>query len=303
MKRNLADLRQGAYAHPVCKCACYVCGVNAKEFEQALLELSMTTRAPLTRANISFYTGVPARQAEKWLDELLREAVVEIDTDDEGEIIYNVTGAKRPETGPTSLTRCSGCQRITGSGSRCSHCGELLDNRLRALKAEVDRERSLSPSTRRPSTGSAGQARREARSPSDPVSLRSMDMARMLSDLERFRRDLGKPAVADEKNIVVAGVLGLFGPLGWFYAGSQREAGIALFAVLLAAKLLPLFLFVPLATLLAPISALVSVLYAWQYNRTGERARLFLEPSSDAASDSDSDDDLGRGRPRSAGRR
>lgn len=269
--------------------------MNAKEFEQAVLELAMTTRAPLSRANISFYTGVPARQAEKWLDELLREAIVEIDTDDDGEIVYNVTGAKRPEQGATSLTRCAACQRVTASGSRCSHCGEYLDTRLRALKAEVDRERgvSITPTSRRAGRG----ASRDDKRGGEGSALRPLDMARVLSDIERFRRDLGKPSVADEKNVIVAGVLGLFGPLGWFYAGSQREAGIALVAVLLAAKLLPLFVFVPLATLLAPLSALVSVLYAWQYNRTGERASLFLEPR-EGGTGGDSDGDLSGGRSR-----
>ncbi len=284
--------------------------MNAKEFEQAVLELAMTTRAPLSRANISFYTGVPARQAEKWLDELLRDAIVEIDTDDDGEIIYNVTGAKRPENGATSLTRCGGCQRVTGSGSRCAHCGEYLDTRLRALKAEVDRERgvgSAAPLSRRvsPGSGKGTGGRRDSTGSSDLSPLRPLDTARLLSEFERFRRDLRKPAVADEKNVAVAGVLGLFGPLGWFYAGSQREAGIALVAVLIAAKLLPLFVFVPLVTLLAPLSALVSVLYAWQYNRTGERTDLFLEPRSPSHPDADEDEDAGptSRRPRRPGRR
>lgn len=274
--------------------------MNAKEFERAVLELAMTTRAPLSRANISFYTGVPAKQAEKWLDELLRDAIVEIDTDDDGEIVYNVTGAKRPEQGATSLSRCASCQRVTGTGSRCGHCGDYLDTRLRALKAEVDRERGSRP---QPSSSRRVSAEQDERRASDLSPMRPLDMARVLADVERFRRDLGKPAVADEKNVIVAGILGLFGPLGWFYAGSQREAGIALIAVLVAAKLLPLFVFAPLLTLLAPISALVSVLYAWQYNRTGERASLFLEPRPPSANEADDDPDRAGGRPRRSRRR
>lgn len=269
--------------------------MNAKEFEQALLELAMTTRAPLSRANISFFTGVPAKQAEKWLDELLREAVVEIDTDDDGEIVYNVTGAKRPEGGATALTRCAACQRVTEAGSRCSHCHEYLDNRLRALKAEVERERALtptSPSRRSPPSSSdgrgsrgrtGGSAGRRGQSP--------LDLARVLSDIERFRRDLGKPAVADEKNVVVAGILGLFGPLGWFYAGPAREAALGLVVFILAAKLLPTLLFAPLLTLFLPLSAFLSVLYAWQYNRSGERIGLFLDSGTTPAEGSDADDD------------
>lgn len=267
----------------------------------------MTTRAPLSRANISFYTGVPAKQAEKWLDELLREAIVEIDTDDDGEIVYNVTGAKRPEGGSTALARCAACQRVTGAGSRCGHCGEYLDNRLRALKAEVDRERGLTttrPSRRSPpssderrDSGDRGSARRGGTSP--------LDLARVLSDIERFRRDLGKPAVADEKNVVVAGVLGLFGPLGWFYAGPHREAAVGLVVFLLAWKLLPALLFAPLLLLFLPISAFLSVLYAWGYNRSGERTGLFLDggsAGSERGADSDDDDSAGPRRPGRHGR-
>lgn len=283
--------------------------MNAKEFEQALLELAMTTRAPLSRANISFYTGVPAKQAEKWLDALLVDAIVEIDTDDDGEIIYNVTGAKRPEGGATSLARCGACQRVTGTGSRCSHCGEYLDNRLRSLKAEVDRERAQANPTslaRRspPSSREGREGRGRGTGSSGGRGTSPLDLARVLSDIERFRRDIGKPAVADEKNVVVAGVLGLFGPLGWFYAGPAREAAVGLVVFLVAAKLLPALLFVPLLTLFLPLSAFLSVLYAWQYNRSGERTSLFLEQagSTNDSSDDDSDDEPRSRRPGRHGR-
>ena len=64
--------------------------VKPSEFEQAVLELAMTTRVPLTRANILFYSGASAKQAEKWLDEMLGSGLVEFDSDDNGEIFYTV---------------------------------------------------------------------------------------------------------------------------------------------------------------------------------------------------------------------
>ncbi|HRI51981.1 MAG TPA: hypothetical protein PLW65_17525, partial [Pseudomonadota bacterium] len=78
----------------------------------------MTTRVPLTRANILFYTGVGTKQAEKWLDEMLGSGLIEFDSDDSGEIFYTVCGAKRPPGGATQLTRCSACRRATGAGTR-----------------------------------------------------------------------------------------------------------------------------------------------------------------------------------------
>jgi hypothetical protein len=77
--------------------------VNQAEFEHAVLRLWMTTRVPLTRANLQFYTGVERRQLDKWLDEMTRDGTVELDSDDQGEIVYTVPGAERSPTGPTDV--------------------------------------------------------------------------------------------------------------------------------------------------------------------------------------------------------
>jgi hypothetical protein len=215
--------------------------VKPKEFEQSVLELAMTTRVPLTRANLVFYSGVAAKQADKYLDNMVRDGLLEFDSDDNGDLLYTVTGAQRPTSGPTQLTRCSACQRPTVTGTRCTRCGRLLDAQLRALKEDVDR---------------AGTA---------------LDIYRRGSDLLR------PDGPADEKNLVVAGFLGLFGPLGWFYAAPTREAGVATLAFLVAAKLLPGLLLYPLLSLFVPISALLGAMYAWRYNRTGRRSSLFFE--------------------------
>jgi hypothetical protein len=73
------------------------------DFEQSVLTLWMTTRVPLTRANVQFYTGADRRQMERWLDEMLKAGALEFDSDDAGEILYTVPGADRPSDGPTNL--------------------------------------------------------------------------------------------------------------------------------------------------------------------------------------------------------
>ena len=265
--------------------------------------MAMTTRVPLSRANILFYTGVASRDAEKLLDGLLRDGVLEIDSDDDGELLYTVSGAKRPSNGSTELLRCSACQRVTGAASCCARCGQYLDSRLRALKEEVDRERGTGGGRRGGSApsgppvidfgdgddgraGGDGGASRGSRSLLDGrLRLRnpSGDVLQMVRDLERFRRDGYKPAVADEKNVAVGGFLGLFGPLGWFYAAPHREAGLAAAVFFVAASILPRIVFIPLLTLLLPVSVLIGVLYAWQYNRSGQRTGLFLDGPEDGA--------------------
>ncbi len=82
----------------------------------------------------------------------------------------------------------------------------------------------------------------------------------------------------DEKSIVASGGLSLvLGPLGWLYAAPLREAvpGVAIYVGLCA--LLPSFLLMPALGVIAPISGLAGVYYAWRHNQTGERTGLFSD--------------------------
>jgi hypothetical protein len=215
--------------------------VKPKDFEQAVLELAMTTRVPLTRANIVFYSGVGAKQTDKWLDEMVGNGLLEFDSDDAGEMIYKVCGAQRPAGGATQLSRCSACQKATGAGSRCTRCGKLLDPQLRALKDEVDR---------------AGSA---------------LTVFRQGSNL------LSQSGQVGDKNLVIGGLLGLLGPVGWFYAAPMKEAAIGSLLFILAYKLLPAILLYPAMGLLTPLFVLLGAMYAYRYNRSGQRTSLFLD--------------------------
>ena len=50
-------------------------------FEQRVLEVWVTTRVPLTRANVQFYTGAKRAQVDRWLDKLVGSGVLEVDAD------------------------------------------------------------------------------------------------------------------------------------------------------------------------------------------------------------------------------
>jgi hypothetical protein len=77
---------------------------------------------------------------------------------------------------------------------------------------------------------------------------------------------------AGEKSVIASGILSFFfGPLGWLYAGSWKEAVPASVAYALAYTILPLFFFAPLAAILHPVAAAVGVGYAWKHNRAGSR--------------------------------
>jgi hypothetical protein len=82
----------------------------------------------------------------------------------------------------------------------------------------------------------------------------------------------------DEKSIVASGALSLFlGPLGWLYAAPLREAVPAAAVVVAATMFIPHFLLAPVLGIVAPLSGLAGVYYAWRHNQTGERTGLFSD--------------------------
>jgi hypothetical protein len=105
----------------------------------------------------------------------------------------------------------------------------------------------------------------------------ALDLARKASDA---KHELTKKREAGEKSWLISGALSfLFGPLGWLYAGAWREAvpASALYLIIasIVAKIVPMFLLMPVLMVVLPISAIGGVVYAIGHNRAGERIRLF----------------------------
>jgi hypothetical protein len=96
----------------------------------------------------------------------------------------------------------------------------------------------------------------------------------------RVRNELQKAPKQGDKSWVKSGLASaLFGPVGWLYAGSWREAVPASVAYLLlgtlAWKILPMLLLWPVLMIGLPLSGIAGVVYALQYNKKGSRQRLF----------------------------
>jgi hypothetical protein len=82
----------------------------------------------------------------------------------------------------------------------------------------------------------------------------------------------------DQKSIVASGALSLFlGPIGWLYAAPLREAVPGLLLFVLATSLVPHVLLAPLLAILAPLSGVAGIYYAWRHNQTGQRTGLFSD--------------------------
>ena len=74
----------------------------------------MTTRVPFTRANLQFYTGIQRTKLETWLDELVGSGVLEVDSDDAGELTWSVTGAQRAANGTTDAAAAKKLDQLKG---------------------------------------------------------------------------------------------------------------------------------------------------------------------------------------------
>jgi hypothetical protein len=95
-------------------------------------------------------------------------------------------------------------------------------------------------------------------------------------------KELSKPRKTGDKSWKTSGLLSLFfGPVGWLYAGSFREAipaaaaWVAIGAIFSKLFALVSFFLLPVLAVLLPLSGITGVVYALRYNSTGKRQRLF----------------------------
>ena len=120
----------------------------------------------------------------------------------------------------------------------------------------------------------------------------ALELAKRAGDL---KQELTAPRKKGQKSwMVSAGLSTAFGPLGWLYAGSWREAApvaaIWVVGLYLANWILPFILLIPALMVALPLSGIAGAVYAFGYNRAGSRQRLFgedkpkpkqLKPSND----------------------
>lgn len=222
-----------------------------EELERALLDLWLTTRIPLTRAHLQYHTGLDRKRLSDWLDELVIEGVLGLDVSDDGEMLYEVSGAKRPENGALSFAEIG-----------------KLDQLEREVRNTTEKKKKK-------------KAKKSASS--ELEDLQSEVMVNHAKGLvKRASKSLTKPTEEGDKSLILSSALSFFfGPLGWFYAGSYKEAALGSLAYIALLSILPGLLVSPLLFLAMPISGVAGLVYAWQHNRSGERAQLLLDKGDD----------------------
>jgi hypothetical protein len=74
----------------------------------------MTTRVPFTLPNLQFYTGLERAKLQKSLDEQVGNGMLEVDSDDAGELVWIVVGAQRSANGPEHVADVVKLEKLKG---------------------------------------------------------------------------------------------------------------------------------------------------------------------------------------------
>ena len=72
-------------------------------FQQTIIDVWSRTTMPLTRVNIIGLTGLPAAKVERHLDAMAADLLVELDSNDAGDLQWRVCGVARPTSGLATL--------------------------------------------------------------------------------------------------------------------------------------------------------------------------------------------------------
>ncbi len=64
--------------------------MQLQQFEQEILRLAFETESRITTASVAYYLGIPSREANRMLNLLLEEGVLELDSDLEGNLFYSL---------------------------------------------------------------------------------------------------------------------------------------------------------------------------------------------------------------------
>jgi hypothetical protein len=183
-----------------------------------------------------------------------------------------------------------------------------LNRRLAALEAEVkaDTDAQKAQQVRKDAALAklrAQQADKQAEKDEDLARLRkkrarvedddgggtSIDNALLLAKGAKMaaqaKAELARPREKGEKSWLASTALSFFfGPVGWLYAGSFREAipaGVLYLIIASVLMKLPILLY-PALMIILPVSAIGGLVYALQFNRNGKRTRLFDKDKKDA---------------------
>lgn len=105
---------------------CELCrAMKQEDFEAKVIELWTKSRVPTTRANLLAYTKVSRAELDRRLDEMLNANLVELDSDDDGELLWNVRGSSRPTFGADTIAELERKERLSSDVDRLKSGAKL----------------------------------------------------------------------------------------------------------------------------------------------------------------------------------
>jgi len=130
--------------------------VEFRQFEREFLRLAFTSSIDLSPASLAFVTGIGVREAEKHMQDLVSQGVLELTSDDEGHLVY--TMPDRPAQ-PMALDdpALSG-PRLTPSGRPVAFAVSSPDDGATLRPAHSLARRGLPPVAWQPRRIGSGQA-------------------------------------------------------------------------------------------------------------------------------------------------
>lgn len=66
---------------------------DSAQFEQDILKMAFETEVRITTASVAYYLGIPSSQAQPLLDDLLEQGTLELSSDEDGNLYYEVADA------------------------------------------------------------------------------------------------------------------------------------------------------------------------------------------------------------------
>lgn len=109
--------------------------MDLQQFEQEILRLAFETDSRITTASVAYYLGIPSRQANNLLNQLLEEGVLELDSDASGNLYYEVPTKSDEANSITDLKKSieSSRQRVE-NGAR----GVVVNMNTESFSATID---------------------------------------------------------------------------------------------------------------------------------------------------------------------
>ncbi len=253
--------------------------VNSEELEGSLRYLWSKSQVPFTRENLAAHTGLSGKKLEKGLIGLVKSGVLGIDATD-GEVTWSVPGVYRPIEAPETLARFERLEKMRAEVKAKVKAKALAKRTGKSLEEIEDNEPKTKRSSRSPRTSKKQDVEDPEEGGRSILKVGAGAAKGALAIVSNTAGKLDRKGTGGKKSLVASAGLSLFGPLGWFYAGSFREAVPATLLYMLAAWIIPNPILWPLLWFALPASALAGFFYALQYNFAGERRPLLLKDPS-----------------------